>query len=327
MTSLPGPWRLALALLATIVLPGCASLTAISEDEAFERPPPAIELTGVPYFPQDDYQCGPAALAEMLGWSGEQVTPEELAPSLFIPERKGTLQTELIAQTRQRDRVPYRIAGEFDAIIAELEAGNPVMVFQNLSLAWYPVWHFAVVVGYDPERGGFILRSGREKRVFTKLDTFRRSWDRGERWAIVVTRPHRLPASAEPLPWLEAAADLEQTGRREASEAAYHAGVARWPDQAGFHLGLVNIRHASGDLPGAEAAARRGLRQASGNHGVLNNNLALILAQQFRWDEAEQAAEAAVAAGGRFEADFATTLERVRCRGEASCLAALEHGN
>lgn len=317
-------YRGLLLLLAASLLGGCASLTGISQDEAFSAPPPAVELTEVPFYPQEAYQCGPAALAEMLTWSGEAVSPQELEPSLYIPERRGTLQTELISQTRQRDRIPYRLKGDFDTLITELEAGNPVMVFQNLGLGWWPVWHYAVVVGYDPEKQAFILRSGKEKRLVSRLDRFRRAWDRGDRWAVVVTRPDTLPATANPQGWLSAGADMEQTGRLEAALIAYEVGREHWPEQAGFHLGLVNVLHATGDADGAEAAARRGLEEARGNHGVLWNNLAVLLAERRAWNEAEIAAEQAVASGGRFEDSFQRTLARVRCRDDADCRAAVD---
>lgn len=313
-TRLPG------LLSAFLLLSGCAGLTGVTQEEAFSDPPPAVELTDVPFHPQEAYHCGPAALAEMLGWTGVQATPDELAPSLYIPDRKGTLQTELVSHTRQRGRVPYRIDGTFDAIVRELRAGNPVMVFQNLGLSWWPVWHYAVIVGYDPDNARFILRSGTEKRVLTTLDTFRRTWDRGDRWALVITAPERLPASAEPRRWYQAAADLERTGQQTAALKAHETGRAQWPEYAGFHLGLVNARHAAGDLDGAEKAARRGLRDAADNHGVLYNNLAMILAERRAWDAAEEAALNAVAHGGRFDDVFRETLRHVRCRGEPACM-------
>lgn len=315
--------RLALLGLLLFGLGGCASLTGISQEEAFDRPPQPVELTDVPFHPQEAYQCGPAALAELLGWSGVAVEPEELEPSLFIPDRKGTLQVELISQTRQRDRVPYPIDGSFDAILDELEAGNPVLVFQNLSLPWWPIWHYAVIVGYDPDSERFILRSGEHKRLETELDRFRRTWDRGDRWAMVVTRPDQLPATAEANRWFRGGADLEQTGRGDSARQVFETGRERWPEHAGFHLGLFNLHYAAGEPEAAEDAIRRGLQQAEGNHGVLWNNLAGLLMAQQDWDAAIDAAQQAVASGGRFVDTFEQTLAQTQCRGDQDCLDTL----
>ncbi len=312
-----------LALL-TVLGTGCASLTAVDQQQVFSSPPKAVELRDVPYFPQDDLQCGPAALAEVLSWTGRAATPDELRPALFIPAREGTLQTELVAQTRQHDRVPTVIEPSFDALLTELHAGNPVLVFQNLGLRWWPVWHYAVVVGYDPDQQAFILRSGADKRLLTPLDLFRRTWDRADRWAMVVTRPDRPAATSTATGWLRGAVELEQTGRVEAAADAYRAGRAQWPEETGFHLGLVNRHYADGDLAAAAQAAEQGIAANTARKGVLYNNLALIRADQQRWRDAEQAALAAVAEGGRFAEAYERTLRRVRCRGDATCLRQIE---
>jgi len=38
--------------------------------------PERTELREVPFFPQEEFQCGPAALATVLAASGVKVTPE-----------------------------------------------------------------------------------------------------------------------------------------------------------------------------------------------------------------------------------------------------------
>ncbi len=319
MTRAPGirtpPWPVALGILvAAALLGGCAGLGGTSPETAFESSPEAVELADVPWHPQDALQCGPAALAEVLGWTGVSITPADLEPRLFIPAREGTLQTELVAQARHQGRAVHLLDGSLDAILHELHAGNPVLVFQNLGLGWAPVWHYAVVVGYAPEDTAFILRSGPHERHLSPLATFERTWNRADRWAIVVTRPDVIPATATPISWLRSAADLEQTSRRQAAREAYLAGRERWPGEVGFHLGLVNLLYSAGELTRAEDAARDGLAQAQSGQGMLYNNLAQILARQLRWDEAEEAARSAVDAGGRFQATFERTLEEIRCR-------------
>ncbi len=309
----PGHVAAAALLMAAVTLGGCASFTAMDADQAFSEPPEAVELTDVPYHPQEALQCGPAALAEMLGWSGHETTPGALKGDLFIPAREGTLQTEILAQTRARNRVAYQIPGSFDALLEELHAGHPVMVFQNLGLGWVPVWHYAVLVGYEPEDEVFILRSGEHERHKSPLDRFRRTWERADQWAVVVMPPDRLPATAEPTAWLRAALDLETTGRTDAAEVAYRTGLERWPEHGGLHVALVNLLYGQNDHRAAEAAARDGLEHAESRRDVLRNNLATLLLERGACSEAERLArEAAETTEGPFAEDFRRTLERAR---------------
>lgn len=319
MRRLPG---LLLGLIAVLTIAGCARLTAVDPESAFGEPPGRLRVEDVPYHPQEALQCGPAALAETLGWSGHRVTPAELKSDLFIPAREGTLQTEILAQARARGRVAYRLEGGLEALVAELEAGHPVLVFQNLGLDWVPVWHYAVVVGYEPEAPAFILRSGAKKTHESGLDRFRRTWERTDHWAVVTMPPDQLPATAEPGPWLNAALDLEETGQRQAALSAYRTGRMRWPESGAFHVALVNLHYQQDDLEAAEAAARQGLEQADERRNVLRNNLANLLLETGQCREAERLARRAVAESddGPFVGDFRATLERARqARADDTC--------
>ena len=74
---------------------------------------------------------------------------DELVAQIYLPERKGSLQPEIIAAVRRYDRVPYRIEPALPALLAELRAGRPVLILQNLGLRSLPRWHYAVVIGYS----------------------------------------------------------------------------------------------------------------------------------------------------------------------------------
>src|SRR3569623_3188919 len=83
-------------LLMIVVLSGCA---APLQSTAWRATLPAelthaVELAAVPFFPQERYQCGPAALATVLASSGAAVTADELAPQVYLPARQGSLQPE-----------------------------------------------------------------------------------------------------------------------------------------------------------------------------------------------------------------------------------------
>ena len=84
----------------------------------------------------------------VLSWSGLQIGPDELTPQVYTPSLKRSLQPPIVAATRRRGRVAYPVSGA-NELLQEIAAGHPAIVLQNLGLSWIPVWHYAVVIGYD----------------------------------------------------------------------------------------------------------------------------------------------------------------------------------
>ncbi|KAB7623722.1 PA2778 family cysteine peptidase [Alkalilimnicola sp. S0819] len=256
------------ALLAGL-LGGCAVAPPSPNMPAAGTP---ITLHNVPLHPQRSDHCGPAALAMMLGWSGLSLSPDDLAADLFIPQRAGTLQTELIAQTRARARLPWRLSGGFETLLGELRAGRPVLVMQNLALPWWPRWHYAVVVGYRPARATVILHGGGEHPQAMPLRRFLRSWERAEHWAMLTLPPGQVPTGAEALAYLRAAYALETTQGAANALPYYHTARRHWPYSAEAHLSLANAWHQAGDSKRAIAvlqdALAGGLRDARIEHNL-----------------------------------------------------------
>ncbi len=268
-----------------------------------------MEIADVPFFAQHEHHCGPAALAMLLAFGGEPVTPEALVPEVFVPGREGTLQSGLVAAARAHGRVAYPLRG-LDELLAELEAGHPVLVLQNLGLAWYPVWHYAVMIGYDLGDATIRLHSGAEKRRILPLATFERTWARASHWALAVLPPGELPASASPRRWLRAASGLERAGRTADSEAAYRAAHARWHASGEAWLALGNAQYARGAL--AEAAyAHAAATDFARDPGPAWNNLAQVLGELGRREDALQAIRRAIALGGPRLPAYLETLEEL----------------
>tara|TARA_R110001599_G_scaffold57631_12_gene158720 strand:- start:23678 stop:24604 length:927 start_codon:yes stop_codon:yes gene_type:complete len=231
----------------TALLSACAGRPiTIPPPEAFADVAATRQLQQVPFYSQDAYQCGPAALAMVLNHRGKQATPEALKDRVYIPERKGTLQVELVAAARERDLLVYPLAGKLEDLITEIDAGNPVLVMQNLAFDWLPQWHYAVVIGYDLNKREMIVHSGLNEAQREPFKVFMRTWQRADRWALVMMPPGQLPATAEPLHYLLAASDLEQTGRLDSAATAYQTAMQRWPDQATARFGLGNVAWAQG---------------------------------------------------------------------------------
>jgi tetratricopeptide (TPR) repeat protein len=299
----------AAALALCALLGACAGHVRVAQ---FDLPVARTELEATPFFPQDVNECGPAALATVLAASGVAVTPDELAPTLYLPGRQGSLQAEVIASARRHARVPYPLRPRLEDLLATVAAGTPVLVLQNLRLRSWPAWHYAVVVGYDGDDDSVILRSGTERRRTMSLRAFERSWSLAERWALAVVTPESPPARAEALPWLQAASAFEELGQPGIAGRAYQAATRRWPaEPLGWQV-LANLRYARKDLAGAEDALRQALALAPS--AATLNNLAQVLLERGCPAAALAAIERAAALD---DAPASETIARTRAQVEA----------
>lgn len=289
---------------------GCSTVQVRALTEQWPADvPAAAQLAHVPFFPQEEYECGPASLAMLLQSAGVAVAPESLVDQVYLPGRQGTLQTELLVATRRHGLPAYVLQPTVEAVLREVAAGNPVLVFQNLSLPVYPVWHYAVVIGFDRTRNVLVLHSGRTEALEMSLFAFERTWARGSYWAMVAVAPPKLPATAQPASYAQAAAALERLAPPPA-RAAYAAALQRWPNDRVLMLGLGNTAYAMGDL-GSAASAYQQAVQAHPGYADAWNNLAQVLLEQGKPLEASAAIAKAVAVGGPRLATYQTLQHRI----------------
>lgn len=193
-------------------------------------------------------------------WAGLDVTEADVAKSSFTPLARGTYQSDMLGAARRRGQLAVEIHG-FDAILGEVAAGHPVIVFQNLGLGAFPIWHYAVVVAYDLDRKLIVLHSGENDRMTMPILQFMNTWDRAGGWAITVLPPNMLPATAREWDVLEAAAALERAGQLSAAEIAYRSGARRWPESWIWPFGLGNALYAQGRLREARGAYAEAVRR------------------------------------------------------------------
>ena len=301
---------LAPLVLASTLLGGCASLivpqTVSLRDARPADLPARAELKGVPFFPQTEYQCGPAALATVLANAKVKVKPDDLVSQVYVPERKGSFQVEMLAAARRHGMISYQLAPRYEDLLREIAAGTPVIVLQNFGVGPFESWHYAVAVGYDLDDNNLVLRSGEKQRQVLHAGLHEFVWKKGDYWAMVAVPPNRIPATAQEAPWLAAIAAFERVGNPRAARVAYTTFLKRWPGNVNASIGLANTYHASGELKEAERVLRAALARDPDSVVVLNN-LAQTLSDQGRNLEALVFINRAAAAGGPFAGTVAET--------------------
>jgi len=145
--------------------------------------PPRVELTQVPFHTQDGFLCGPASLAMVFNAAGiASASVESLSPLVYLPGREGSLQAEMLGATRRVGLLAYPLAPKMEDVLREIAAGRPVVVLLNLAFKLVPVWHYAVVVGYDLDKREVIVRSAKKARDEWSFGFLEYFWQESDYW-------------------------------------------------------------------------------------------------------------------------------------------------
>ncbi len=243
---------------------------------------------------------------------------------VYVDGLRGSLQAELLGATRRHGLIPYVLAPEPEALFAELAAGRPVLVLQNLGLERVPVWHYAVVVGFDRDADRVILRSGTEQRRLERTARFLKSWRRADQWAFVAIEPGVLPATATAALYVRALAGAEpllpSAGASDAFALALR-DAGRTTSSCCSRPRVTSWRQATSR---AAAAHYRRLLERAPQHAAARNNLANVLAELGCYAQALTEARAALAAAAPADELYAAirdtvdSLETAGARGDAA---------
>lgn len=153
----------------------------------------AATLLGVPFVPQREDTCGPAALAMVLRYWGRPVLHDELAADLVDPELHGSAGSRLADVARESGLRAVAFRGDSEALREAVARGRPVVVAWGLGGGRF---HNVVVVGFDGER--IVVHDparGADRRIAPRR--FEERWAAAGHWALVVAP---LPEAAPSAP-------------------------------------------------------------------------------------------------------------------------------
>jgi tetratricopeptide (TPR) repeat protein len=302
-----GAWTAGLVCILSLIFSTGCTVWRTGSLSLPENSPEEFLVKQVPFFPQDSYQCGPSSLAMVLAWTGLELVPDDLTADVYTPGLHGALQPSLMSAARQYGRVAYPISGAKE-LFAEVRAGHPVIILQNLGLSWYPKYHYAVVIGYENSGETIILHSGEKAAARLSTRTFQNTWARADSWGMLVLPAEELPAMVTEERYLDAVVGLERARQFDAAISAYKTALTRWPKSLSAWMGLGNTFYAQGDLPSAASAFQQAA-ELSPSDGMPMNNLAQVLWAQDKKEQAFQAIRHAIELGGPLLPLFEETLE------------------
>ncbi len=203
--------------------------------------------------------------------------------------------------------IPYEIKGGMRDIFVESSNDIPSIALLNLGLKTVPVWHYAVVTGFDKKEQKIYLSAPDGKETWLSFDEFESVFEKGGNWAIAALKPPQLPVSADEDSILNAILDMYDVGEKDAAKQAAVAYLSKKPSSYFGIITLANIYFSENDFKNAAFMYKEALKSNPKDAAALNN-LALSLLRQNRPKEAIVYAKEAVQAGGKFLKKYQNTL-------------------
>lgn len=203
----------------------------------------------------------------LANFYGHNISQDEIAGAIYLPEIRGTLTTEL-ADYAHRFNLwvrPYR--GSPADLRQKLAAGIPLLVLGKLGAQY----HYFIVLDVDDFHQTVTVHSDTRPLLTLRQEEFQRFWDRAERWTLLI-------CPVECVRWKLSADEhndlgvySERAGHWAAAEEHYRAAVALQPGSSYFRLNLGNVLLKQRRLPEAVDAFARAVVTDPQNADALNN--------------------------------------------------------
>jgi hypothetical protein len=137
----------------------------------------------------------------------------------------------MISAVRSYGFLPYSSRGTLTHIIELINDDIPVIVFQNLSIQLFPQWHYAVVFGFNADRGTFTLHTGVTEQHEMSLELFEKTWARGNYWFVAPVPPGIASSAMEPFAYISAAYDMLKIGKEDVALPLLETATKQWPSE------------------------------------------------------------------------------------------------
>jgi Flp pilus assembly protein TadD len=300
--------KLLLLAAAPLLLTSCVYWTPMSRATSNQ----AVVIPDVPMQRWDIKSCGAGSLTAVLQRHGDTTTMKEWE-AVLPKTRGGVMSIDLVHAARSKGYDANLVTGSREIIDAELRADRPVILMLKVIQApgkSFDFFHYIVIDGYDPVKRVYRTQFGDGHARWVPLERLAPAWKSTKNATIIV---HQADPNAGAL---RAAVQLEDEGKYALAAHAYREILQNDPKSTLAWTNLGNAEMRAGRRPAAEEAFRKALELDPEAADTLNN-LAWLLYEEKRMDEAEPIARRAVIAPAPDAWTRLDTLARIlAARGE-----------
>ncbi|WP_353683513.1 C39 family peptidase [Thermodesulfovibrio sp. 3907-1M] len=143
-------------------------------------------ISSVPFFPSEDFQCGPASLAMVLNFWGLRITPEEIAKDIYSKTARGTADFDMLIFAEKKGFKASQYSGNIEDIKEKIKAQKPLIVMTDEGFWFYKKYHYMVIVGFD--KHSIIVNSGTEQYKRIDFESFAKKWKKTDFWTLLIEK-------------------------------------------------------------------------------------------------------------------------------------------
>ena len=180
------PWRkLGGSLIALLILSACATAPRFRDLQ------PDLEAHGhyipnVPFVPQEESRCGPAALTMVLNYWGAKVSEDEVARETYLPALRGALISDLRTFAERRGFRATSYSSSPDDLRFRISKNEPLILLLDLGRGAYQKPHYILALGFHEGKGLLIAHSGRNANQVLPFDRVTAQWAKMNYLALLV---------------------------------------------------------------------------------------------------------------------------------------------
>lgn len=135
---------------------------------------PATVISDVPFFKQQEYDCGPAALACVYNFRGLQQDVEEISKRVYSRRQKGSLNLGLLIDAREQGLTATMYSGSFEKIKDAIDNETPLILMVSEG---GDSLHYVVVVGYEGQHvAAIVVHDGYQPNKRYEREAFDAKW-------------------------------------------------------------------------------------------------------------------------------------------------------
>ncbi len=180
------PWRrLGGLLVLSLLLASCATAPSFKSLE------PTLEANGhyipnVPFIPQVESRCGPAALTMVLNFWGTKLSELEVESQTYVPALHGALISDLRDYAQRQGFRATVYSSSLDDLRDRILKNEPLILLLDLGFGFYQKPHYLVAIGYHEGKKVLIAHSGRAENQVIPWDKLASEWARMNFLALLV---------------------------------------------------------------------------------------------------------------------------------------------